>query len=178
LHCHQPDGIFAGVLKYMGWEATTVDTDTGAFAHWNVTLPEQSLGELMEHIKSTLNLNGLRYVGDADMRIKNMTLVGHLYPMPTGRKRSDGKPFEYSVGIIDKMEKWADVILPGEIIEWTVLSYVRDAIQLGKTKAVVNIGHYNWEELGMRYAKDWLTELLGDAVPVSYVPSGDMYRFI
>ena len=42
---------------------------------------------------------------------------------------------------------------------------------------MINLGHYNWEELGMRYAKDWLSELLGGEVPVTYVPSEDMYQF-
>lgn len=50
------------------------------------------------------------------------------------------------------MENGIDAIIPGEIIEWTVLSYIRDAVQLGKNKAVFNIGHFNLEELGMKYA--------------------------
>ena len=69
------------------------------------------------------------------------------------------------------------MILPGEVIDWTTLSYVRDAVELGKTKAVINIGHFNWEELGMRYMKDWLSDLVTE-VPVHYVPSKDMYGFI
>ena len=84
---------------------------------------------------------------------------------------------EYSVSIIDTLEQKADVIMPGEIIDWTVLSYVRDAVQLGKTKAMLNIGHYNWEELGMRYYADWLPELIDHKIPVTYVHSEDMYNF-
>ena len=58
-----------------------------------------------------------------------------------------------------------------------MLSYVRDAVQLGKNKAVINIGHYNWEELGMRYAADWLPTLLENGPKVTYVPSEDLYNF-
>ena len=79
--------------------------------------------------------------------------------------------------MIRTLEQEADVIIPGEVIDWTVLSYVRDAMQLGRNTAMINLGHYNWEELGMRYAKDWLSELLGGEVPVTYVPSEDMYQF-
>ena len=92
--------------------------------------------------------------------------------------KKDGTSGEYGVSIINVLEKQADVIIPGEVIDWTVLSYVRDAIELGKTKAVINLGHYNWEELGMKYMKDWLSELVDKDLPVTYVPSGDMYNFI
>ena len=70
------------------------------------------------------------------------------------------------------------MILPGEIIDWTVASYVRDAVQQGRNKAMINLGHMNWEELGMKYAKDWISELVENQVPVTYVPSEDMYRFV
>ena len=71
-----------------------------------------------------------------------------------------------------------DVILPGEIVEWTALSYVRDAVQQGRAKAMINIGHLNWEELGMKYAREWISDLVDGRLPVTYVPSEDMYRYV
>ena len=44
-------------------------------------------------------------------------------------------------------------------------------------KAAFNVGHFNLEELGMKYAADWIPEVIGNAVPVHYVPSGDIYKF-
>lgn len=38
-------------------------------------------------------------------------------------------------------------------------------------------GHFNWEELGARYAKDWLMELTENKVSVFYVPTGDMWKY-
>ena len=70
------------------------------------------------------------------------------------------------------------MIIPGEVIDWTVMSYIRDAMQLGKNKSAICIGHFNWEELGMRYMKDWLEELIDHELPVTYVPSEDMYGYI
>ena len=29
----------------------------------------------------------------------------------------------------------------------------------------------------MKYAADWIPEVIGNAVPVHYVPSGDIYEF-
>ncbi|MDD6189956.1 MAG: Nif3-like dinuclear metal center hexameric protein [Clostridiales bacterium] len=174
MHCHQPDGIFTGVLKYMGWaESARVDTSFGGYAHFISEIPETTVGELCGHIIKTLNLNGLRYIGNPEARVKKLALVGHLYPNPM--LDANG---EYSVRIIKSLEEEVDVIIPGEVIEWTVLSYVRDAVQQGRAKAMISIGHFNWEELGMRYTREWLSELLENKVPVTYVTAGDMYRYI
>lgn len=56
-------------------------------------------------------------------------------------------------------------------------SYIRDAVQLGKQKAMINLGHYNWEELGMKDMTKRVRELVGEQVEVSYVPSEDLYSF-
>lgn len=174
MHCHQPDGIFTGVLRYLGWsENVRVDTSFGGFAHFITEIPETTVEELCRHIISTLNLNGLRYIGNPGAKVKKIAFVGHLYPNPM--LDAEG---EYSVRIIKTLEEEADVIIPGEIIEWTVLSYVRDAVQQGRAKAMINIGHFNWEELGMKYTCEWLSGLVDNKLPVTYVPSGDAYNYI
>lgn len=178
MHAHQPDGIFTGVIKYLGWEGKVfTDYNTGAFAHFIVDVPEMTLQELLKHLVDTIGMNGTRYIGDLETKVKKIALVGHLFPMNLQATRPDGKPKEYGVQIIKTLEEGVDVIIPGEVIDWTVLSYVRDAMQLKKGKAMINLGHYNWEELGMKYAQDWLSELLTGELPVTYVPSEDMYSF-
>ncbi len=178
MHSHEPDGIFTGVIKYMGWEGhSRTVTDTGLFAHFIVELPEMTVAELCRHVIERVGINGVRYIGDPDAKVRSLAMVGHLYPMASSKKRKDGSDMEYGVSIIDTLEREVDVIMPGEVIDWTVLSYVRDAVQLGRAKAMLNIGHYNWEELGMRYAADWVAELVENKLPVSYVSSEDMYRY-
>ena len=97
---------------------------------------------------------------------------------PFGPKHADGSPAEYSVQIIKTLEERVDVIIPGEVIEWTVLAYVRDAVQQGRNKAMIHLGHMNWEELGMKYAQEWISGLVDNKRPVTYVPSEDMYHYI
>ncbi|MBQ3384455.1 MAG: Nif3-like dinuclear metal center hexameric protein [Erysipelotrichaceae bacterium] len=177
MHMNKPDSIFTGVLKYLGWEdKAEIDTDTGSYAHWIVHFEPCTLKELCSHIITTIGMNGTRIIGDPDAVVSSAALVGHLYPSDYHKK--DGTTGEYGVSIIDTLETKADVIIPGEVIDWTVLSYVRDAVDLGRNKAMINLGHFNWEELGMKYMKDWLSELVANKVPVTYVPSGDMYNFI
>ena len=180
MHMHQPDGIFTGVLKYMGWEPyAEVDRSMGMFNHFIVNLPSPiSLKALMRSLKTTIGTHGIRYIGPEDMPVGKIAIVGHLYPMPFPPHAKEERPKEYSVQIIKYFEEQqVDVILPGETIDWTVLSYVRDAIQQGENKAVITLGHFNWEELGMRYALEWVQPLVGDILKVTYVPSGDMYDY-
>ncbi|MBR2746650.1 MAG: Nif3-like dinuclear metal center hexameric protein [Erysipelotrichaceae bacterium] len=177
MHMNKPDSIFTGVLKYLGWlDKAEIDTDTGSYAHWIVHFEPCTLKELCRHLIDSIGMNGTRIIGDPDAVVSSAALVGHLYPSQYHKK--DGSTGEYGVSIIDTLETRADVIIPGEVIDWTVLSYVRDAVELGKAKAMINLGHFNWEELGMKYMKDWLSELVGNELPVTYVPSGDMYNFI
>ena len=44
-----------------------------------------------------------------------------------------------------------DLIIPGETVDWTICEYVWDANGLGKPKALLNVGHFNWEDPGMEY---------------------------
>ena len=177
MHFHDPDCIFTGVLKYLGWQDNArVDRDTGLFAHYLVEVEEMSVKQLAAYLIEKIGLNGARIIGDPENRVSKIAFVGHLFPNDYIKK--DGSKGEYSVKVIETLEDFADVIIPGEVIDWTVLSYIRDANELGKNKAAINIGHFNWEELGMRYMKDWLDELIENKVNVTYVPSGDMYRYV
>ncbi len=177
MHAHQPDAIFAGVLKYLDWEdRAVVDHDTGSFAHFLVDIEPMKLKDLCQYLIRRIGMNGCRIIGDPEMTVSKVALVGHLFPGEYHKK--DGSHGEYSVSVIKVLEEGADVIIPGEVTDWTVLSYVRDACELGKKKAVINLGHFNWEELGMRYMKDWLSGLTEGKVDVTYVAPGDMYRFI
>lgn len=179
MHAHRPDAIFTGVIHYMGWEDYYTPTDN-PFTY-PMTLPETTVGDLASYIKNRLNLNGLRYMGRDSDRISKIALVGHIYPNSFIPDRMDEKGFyhDYSMEVIKLMEKEGiQAILPGEIIEWTTLAYIRDGIAQGKPMACYNIGHFNWEELGMKYAAEWISELVGDSLPVHYVPTGDAYSFV
>lgn len=177
MHANDPDSIFTGVLKYLGWlDCARTDKDTGSFAHFLVETEPMKLKELCGLLIDRIGLNGAKYIGDPEKMVSRIALVGHLFP-GTYRKK-DGTPGEYSVQIIKTLEEWADVIIPGEIIDWTVLSYIRDAVDLDRNKAMISIGHFNWEELGMKYMQEWLQKLVGNSLKVTYVPSGDMYQYV
>ena len=72
----------------------------------------------------------------------------------------------------------ADVLIPLEIVDWTVSEYVRDAAAQGQGKAILEMGHFNFEELGMKYMLKWLPEVIHNAAPVYYLQSGDSFDYI
>ena len=157
-HAHNPDSIFTGVIKYLGWEkyqaGETVIPNT--FASRFFEFEDMTVEKMNEMLKDRLSLNGIRYIGRPEDKIRKVALVGHLFPMSGSEPVTvNGYCPEYSTDIIKDMEeKGVDAIIPGEVIDWTVMSYIRDAVQLGKVKAAFNVGHFNLEELGMKYAAD------------------------
>ena len=179
-HAHRPDGIFTGVLKYMGWSEYIDTTGKGIPFGYVVNLPkEETVEDIITELIEKIGMNGTRYIGRAKDKIKKIALVGHIYPeafIPSSEK--DGYYTDYTTEIIRTMqEENIDAIIPGEIIEWNLLSYIRDAVSLGEHKACFNIGHFNWEELGAKYAADWIPEVVGQGVSVTYVQTGDMWSY-
>lgn len=181
IHAHKPDGIFTGVIKYLGWEKYYKRADEGQPFFYPFELPQTTLGALRGYLIDRLHLNGLRYIGDLDKKVSRVVLCAHLYPgtFPVTEAMPEGAYMDYATLLIREMEKenGIEVLIPGEIIEWDILSYIRDATALGKNKACLNLGHFNLEELGMRYAADWIGELLEGELPVHYVPSGDIFQY-
>lgn len=176
-HAHEPDSIFTGVIKYLDWQQyQTGEEGMAKFFEF----PDMTVDKMNKILKENLLLNGIRYIGRAEDQIKKVAFVGHLLPNIFEHQATTGNGYcpEYAAEVIRLMEKeGVDAIIPGEVIDWTVMSYIRDAVQLGKMKAAFNVGHFNMEELGMKYAVDWMTELLDNKVPVHYVPSEDIYQF-
>ena len=70
-----------------------------------------------------------------------------------------------------------DVLLCGEMLEWTTCAYARDAGMLGVNQALLVLGHNRSEEAGMKYLAEWLRPLVGD-LPIQYIEAGDPYTYI
>ena len=180
MHAHKPDSIFTGVLKYLGWMEYLTEEQKIPFGY-TVCFPKaKKLREINQELIEKIGMQGLRFIGNPEAELKKIAFTGHIYPdaFISQHFNEDGSWSDYATEIIREMEQdGVECIIPGEVIEWTVLSYIRDGISLGKNLACINPGHFNWEELGARYAKDWLMELTENKVSVFYVPTGDMWKY-
>ena len=69
MHMHQPDSIFAGVMKYLGWESyfnTQLSGELPLFYVFDV--PECTVAELGEELKEKIGMNGMRIVGNRSLQ--------------------------------------------------------------------------------------------------------------
>ena len=180
MHAHKPDSIFTGVLKYLGWMEYLTEEQKIPFGYIVCFPKAKKLREINQELIEKIGMQGLRFIGNPEAELKKIAFTGHIYPdafIPQ-HFNEDGSWSDYATEIIREMEQdGVECIIPGEVIEWTVLSYICDGISLGKNLACINPGHFNWEELGARYAKDWLMELTENKVSVFYVPTGDMWKY-
>jgi putative NIF3 family GTP cyclohydrolase 1 type 2 len=158
------DMIYFGIMKALGWEPYMLNYPNKPLLY---KLPETTVHELSRELIAKLHLNGMRVIGDTDARVSTVFICEHVFG-----DESDN-------GVIKQVEEEnIDVIIPLELIEWNVSEYVRDSAQLGIPKAILNIGHFNFEEAGMKYMAEWLPGVIGGNIPVHYVQSGDGFRYI
>lgn len=126
------------------------------------------MGELILHVKQAMGLETIRYIGNPDAKVSTVGFCGHLLPNEnTNWSNNDQVAASWKY----------DVIIPGEIVEWTLPLYIQDAAMLGKSKGMILPGHFIQEEAGMRCAVEWLCPILGDELPISFVSAGDMFRY-
>ncbi len=178
MHANVPDSIFSGVAWKLGWEEYQVQSSTPCTFVYHV--PETTVQEMKDFLEDRFHMNGLRYIGDPAHKISKIAIVGHLCPGLFMEEKVDekGHYHDYATAIIKEMEEGRiDAVIPGEIVEWNVLSYINDAVSLGKNRACFNVGHFNLEEPGMEYAAKWVRDLLPEDVKVHYVRVEDQYRY-
>lgn len=159
------DGIFYGLAWKLGW----IDRRVGnGFNCMDYEIPPVPACELARQFVQKLGLNGTRFVGDADTPVHRVRIPMHMMGGPGDTETSNAMDTES-----------IDALISMEMIDFTTCQYVRDAAMLGHGKCAIQIGHFNLEEPGMEYMAEWLPLAIGaDCPPVSFVPTGDTYRYV
>jgi putative NIF3 family GTP cyclohydrolase 1 type 2 len=149
IHSMKPDGIEMGMLDKLGWKDLVVKGTKNQFV-----FPQMTLSDLLKNLKKTFPKNAFYVIGNPDMKLTNVRLA-------------EGAPG--SARHISLLEdKNVDVVIAGEAQQWETYEYMRDAVDQGKNKAIVFLGHINSEEAGMNYCATWLKTFIID-VPVYFV---------
>jgi putative NIF3 family GTP cyclohydrolase 1 type 2 len=155
IHSIKPDGIYSGMITKLGWEKYTVNNQLD-----NYILPETTLTGLLENLKKTFPGNAFYVVGNPDMKLSKVRLA-------VGAPGSGEH-----IRLLE--DKNVDVVIAGEAQQWETYEYARDAVQQGRSKAVIFLGHINSEEAGMAFCADWLKTFIRD-VPISFIECGPSY---
>ena len=159
IHEMVPDGIEFGMAERLGWKSDPDPARKKVYA-----VPPQTVRALAESCKQRLGITQVRVAGDLDA---TCTSVGLLVGAWGGR-----------IQIEMFRDQPVDVIVCGESPEWETCEYVRDAVAMGRKKALIVLGHANSEEAGMEWFADWLRPQLPAAIPLHYVAAGDPFRFV
>ena len=172
MHMAEQDGIYRGMVKEFGWEGCQVmqpcdDGKVLSYSDLCYEIPETTVGQLAEYLKKKLGMKVIRIIGNLDMKVKRVGLLVGGGSLGLG---DEAMPMQL-------MEKEAlDVLVCGEVTEWTTCAYVRDAMQLGKNKAMIIPGHNRTEEAGMKYLPEWLKPITGD-INVTFIEAGDPFLY-
>lgn len=158
---YRPDYIYYGIMKELGWDEY-VKGDALKPVWYQI--PETTAEELAKEFLEKFNVTGMRLVGDPKTKVSTVYICEHV-----------GGKFD-----LEKIKNAADadLMIPLEINDWTLTQYVRDASALGIPKAILEMGHFNVEELGMKHMTKWLPEIVGDEIPIHFVQAGDTYHYI
>ncbi len=155
IHALQPDGIYAGVLRKLGWERYADPVLRGL-----CVLAPTPLNALVAYVKSRLGVPTVKIIGEPGLVCQR---VGLALGAPGGARQ-----------IELLRESKLDVIVCGELNEWEVAEYVRDANALGTRCALALLGHIRSEEPGMEWLVGWLRARFPE-IPVQCVPAGDPF---
>lgn len=163
------DLIFYGIMKELGWEDYCIGFENKPLLY---EIPETTAGELARMLIKKLNLTGARIVGDKNTVVRKVFFCEHV----TAANFGGMEPDKAAIAEIEAGDY--DVMIPFEIVDWTVSTYVRDSAALGRPRAIIEMGHFNVEEAGMKYMEKWLPGIIDQAAPVTYVQSGDSFSYI
>lgn len=156
IHRLKPDAIDYGMALKLGWLKYTDGITVERFV-----LPETTLRELVELLRKVFPENTFHVIGDQEMKLTRIAF-------------SAGAPGS-AVHFAMLRDNNVDVVIAGEVSQWETYEYVRDAVQQGRNKAIIFLGHVISEEPGMEYCAEWLKGFVTD-IQVKFVESGPSFR--
>ncbi len=158
-HRNKPDMIAAGEYKLLELDGEIIYPDIFALTKVKLNKPMTPF-ELAKRIEEKLGIKYVRIVGAKDVECSNITAMfgspGHIIPL-----LSDPE---------------TEIMLVGEIQEWSVCEFVRDAAELGKKKAMLLLGHAGSERAGMVYSTEEFQKLIPE-IEFKYIECGEVYSY-
>lgn len=176
MHLASEDGIFRGFEEEMGWEQYRMAPPTTDTLGFGVTgkpdgcyeLPETTLRGLVELFKTKMNMQVVQIIGDPEMKVSRVGVLPGGGSLGLG---TEHMPMRYM------RLRNADVLICGDITEWTLPAYVRDAMQLGFHRAILVLGHERSEEPGMKHLGSWLQDIV-DGTLVVFLDAEEPFSYL
>jgi len=165
MHLGNADLIYAGLLKTLGW---TEYLDKSLERPHCYSIPPTTVAELVQFLKTKLGLNIIRIIGDTGMKCSRVGILVGGGSLGLGQEEMPARLMH---------DQQLEVMICGEITEWTLCAYVRDAAALGFNRAMIIVGHERSEEPGMKEMAQWLQPLLGN-IPIHFIDASEPFTYL
>ncbi|WP_440119207.1 Nif3-like dinuclear metal center hexameric protein [Paenibacillus sp. QZ-Y1] len=162
IHRFHPDGITEGLIQALGWSTYVEERRPEADI---LSFPEgMTVQQIGEHLKRTIGIDYVRIAGDPGMLCRRAAvLVGF---------RGNGN---LTIPLLQSEQ--LDLIIAGEGFEWETPEYIRDAVQQGKQKALIMMGHAESEASGMKLLSQRLAKNFPE-LPIHFVGEQPVYKVL
>ncbi len=169
MHMGKEDGIYRGFDKELGWDKYHIK-DVRGMEHFGCCyqIPKTTLGELGLFFKNRLNMEVVQIVGKPEMPVERVGVLVGGGSLGLGME-------EMPMKLMHKNR--LDVVVCGDITEWTVSAYVRDAAALGINKSILVLGHERSEEMGMKHLGEWMKDII-DNIEVVFVDAEEPFTYL
>lgn len=148
-HRRNPDGIFEGWNRALGWEEYVQPDNVRRYV-----IPPSTLGDVARHVASSLQSRSVRVIGDPALPVTRVGRGAHIIS-----------------GNMSALPD-VDVLIVSEAREWDSAEYIRDSVLAGQKKGAIIVAHEAGEEAGMDNCASWLSGFV-DEVPVRFISTGD-----
>lgn len=168
MHMGNEDLIYRGYDLETNWGKYKIK-NPGQYEHFGACyqIPVMTLEELCRYFKETLDMKVIQIVGSPKMKVERVgVLVGG---------GSLGLGVEELPMLIMKQNR-LDLLICGDITEWTISAYIRDAAAMGMNKGMLILGHERSEEMGMKHLGSWLKDITGD-IETQFIDAGEPFTY-
>lgn len=159
------DYIYEGLMEDLGWKEYLQPDEP---APWVYEIPETTVRGLADFFKEKLSMDTIQIIGDPDMPVKRVGILVGGGSLGLGVEAMPMQVMER-----DRL----DLMVAGDIYEWTLPAYINDAYQMGFRKAMLTLGHERTEESGMKYMAGWLRERFSD-FPVDFIDAKEPFKYL
>ena len=167
-HLHMGSGtdyIYEGLLEELGWKEYLLPDEASP---WVYEIPETTVRGLADFFKQKLDMSTIQIIGDPDMTVRRVGILVGGGSLGLGVEQMPMQVMER-----DRL----DLMVAGDIYEWTLPAYINDAYQMGFHKAMLTLGHERTEEAGMKYMAGWLRERFSD-FPIDFIDAREPFRYL
>lgn len=159
------DYIYKGLLDELDWHKYVQPDEKEP---WIYEIPETTVSGLAQFFKEKLDMDTIQIIGDPKMPVKRVGILVGGGSLGLGVETMPMQVMER-----DRL----DLMVVGDITEWTICAYINDAYQMGFNRAMLTLGHERSEEAGMKYLAPWLAERFA-SVPVTFVDAKEPFKYL